>query len=200
LLRTNHARLTESREREGAVNQLRRAQTCLEEAQRLTKTGNWAWTPGSRGELEGWHYWSDEMFRIFEFDPRWGTPTREMWRQRIHPEDRQQIDESIQKALEDKGEYINDYRILCPDGRLKYIHAIGYPLFDDAGEVAEFVGTSVDVTEQRRTEEALRRSEAADPSLVRRTYSYVWLRSGGGIARIRRVPPACSSRRPGTCA
>jgi signal transduction histidine kinase len=160
LLRTNHARLTESREREGAVNQLRRAQTYLEEAQRLTKTGSWAWTPGSRGELEGWHYWSDEMFRIFEFDPRWGTPTREMWRQRIHPEDRQQIDESIQKALEDKGEYINDYRILCPDGRLKYIHAIGYPLFDDAGEVAEFVGTSVDVTEQRRTEEALRRSEA----------------------------------------
>ena len=114
------------------------------------------------------------MFRIFEFDPRWGPPTREMWRQRIHPEDRQQIDESIQKALEDKGEYVNDYRILCPDGRLKYIHAIGHPIFNDAGEIAEFVGTSVDVTEQRRTEEALRRSEAYLAEGQRLTHTGSW--------------------------
>ena len=87
------------------------------------------------------------MFRIFEFDPRKGPPTREMWWRRIHPEDRQQIDESIQKALEDKGEYVNDHRILCPDGRWKYIPAIGPPIFNDAGEIAEFVGTSVNVTE-----------------------------------------------------
>jgi PAS domain-containing protein len=160
LLRTNHARPIESREREDAANQLRRGQAYLAEAQRLTKTGSWAWIPGSRGELEGWHYWSDEMFRIFEFDPRKGLPTREMWWQRIHPEDRQQIDESVLKALEDKGEYVNDYRFLCPAGRLKYIHAIGHPIFNDAGEIAEFVGTSVNVTDQRHIEEALRRSEA----------------------------------------
>jgi PAS domain S-box-containing protein len=160
LPRANDTLLTTSRDHEAAENQLRRSEAYLAEAQRLTKTGSWAWTPGSRGELERWHYWSNEMFRIFEFDPETGPPTREMWWQRLHPEDRQQIDESAQKALENKGDYVNDYRIVCPDGGLKFIHTIGHPIFNNAGEIDEFVGTSVDMTEQKRIEEALRRSEA----------------------------------------
>lgn len=174
LPRTNDALLTESREYEGALDQLRRSEAYLAEAQRLTRTGSWAWAPGSEGGLEGWHYWSEEMFRIFEFDPREGPPTSEMWCQRIHPEDREPISESIQKALENKGEYVNDYRIQCPDGRLKYIHAIGHPIFNDAGEISEFVGTSVDVTEQRRIEEALRRSEAYLAEGQRLTHTGSW--------------------------
>jgi signal transduction histidine kinase len=174
LLRTNPATLTASREHEGAVNQLRRSEAYLAEAQRLTRTGSWAWVPGSEGELENWHYWSEEMFRIFEFDPREGPPTSKMWWQRIHPEDRQQISESIQKALQDKGEYVNNYRIQFPDGRLKYIRAIGHPMFNDAGEIGEFVGTSVDVTEQKHTEEALRRSEAYLAEGQRLTHTGSW--------------------------
>jgi PAS domain-containing protein len=80
----------------------------------------------------------------------------------------------VQKALEDKREYVNDYRILCPDGRLKYIHAIGHPTFNDAGEITEFVGTSVDVTEQKRIEEALRRSEAYLAEGQRLTHTGSW--------------------------
>ena len=161
MLRANDTLLTTSSEHEAAENQLRRSEAYLAEAQRLTKTGSWAWTPGSRGELERWHYWSNEMFRIFEFDPR----------RLVRPHARcggsdstrriaSSIDESAQKALEDKGDYVNDYRIVCPDGGLKFIHTIGHPIFNDAGEIDEFVGTSVDVTEQKRIEEALRRSEA----------------------------------------
>ena len=134
MLRANDTLLTMSSEHEAAENQLRRSEAYLAEAQRLTKTGSWAWTPGSRGELERWHYWSNEMFRIFEFDPETGPPTREMWWQRLHPEDRQHIDESAQKALEEKGGYVNDYRIVCPDAGLKYIHTIGRPIFNDAGD------------------------------------------------------------------
>src|ERR1700752_2861794 len=100
LLRTSDATLTKSREYEGAANQLRRSEAYLAEAQRLTRTGSWAWVPSSEGGLENWHYWSEEMFRIFEFDPREGPPTSEMWWQRIHPEDRREISEGIQKALE----------------------------------------------------------------------------------------------------
>jgi len=173
LLRTNDTLPTTNREREAAVNQLRRSEAYLAEAQRLTRTGSWAWAP-SGGGLEGWHHWSEEMFRIFEFDPRKGPPTREMWWQRLHPEDRENIDESAQKALRDKGEYVNDYRILCPDGGLKYIHTIGHPIFNDAGEIAEFVGTSVDVTEQKRIEEALRRSEAYLAEGQRLTHTGSW--------------------------
>jgi PAS domain S-box-containing protein len=160
-------------ERKLAQNALRRSQGYLAEAQRMTHTGSWAWAPGGGGELQGWHYWSEEMFRIFEFDPRQGPPAPEMWWQRIHPEDRQQMHESLEKALAENGEYVNDYRILLPDGRLKYIHGIGHPVFN-AGEIVDFVGTSVDLTEQKRTEEALRRSEAYLAEGQRLTHMGSW--------------------------
>ena len=170
LLRTNNALLTESREYEGALNQLRRSEAYLAEAQRLTRTGSWAWTPGR----DEWNYWSNEMFRIFEFDPRQGPPTVEMSRQRIHPEDREPVYERTQNTLRDKGEYVNDCRILLPGGRIKYIHVIGHPVFNEAGEITEFVGTSVDVTEQKRIEEALRRSEAYLAEGQRLTHTGSW--------------------------
>jgi signal transduction histidine kinase len=170
LLRTNDVLLTGSREHEAAVNQLRRSEAYLAEAQRLTRTGSWAWTPGS----DEWNYWSNEMFRIFEFDPQQGPPTVAMSRQRIHPEDRTRVYERTQSVLREKGEYVNDYRILFPDGRLKYIHATGHPIFNDAGEISEFVGTSVDVTEQRRIEEALRWSEAYLAEGQRLTHTGSW--------------------------
>lgn len=130
----------------------RRSEGYLAEAQRMTHTGSWAWAPASGGDLYDWHYWSEEMFCIFELDRHLGPPTREIWWQRIHPDDREPISDSIHKALREKGEYVNDYRILLPDGRLKYIHAIGHPVFNDAGEIVEFVGTSVDVTESKHSE------------------------------------------------
>jgi PAS domain S-box-containing protein len=140
--------------RRQAQEALRRSEAYLAEAQRLTHTGTWAWTPSREGKLQGWHYWSEEMFRVFEFDPRQGPPTSEMWWHRIHPEDRHQLDENIQRALEEKREYVSDYRVLLPNGRLKYIHTIGHPICNDAGEVIDFVGTSVDLSEQKREESA----------------------------------------------
>jgi PAS domain S-box-containing protein len=140
-------------DRKSAEEAVRRSEAYLTEAQRLTHTGSWAWALSSEGELQGWHYWSEEMFRIFEFDSRQGPPTTEIWWQRIHPEDRQQLLEKIQKALEEKREYAHVYRVLLPDGRLKHIHGIGHPIFNDAGQIVDFVGTSVDVTERRRAEE-----------------------------------------------
>jgi signal transduction histidine kinase len=153
--------LLESKRAEEA---LRRSEGYLAEAQRLTHTGSWAWSPTNDGRAVSWHYWSEEMFRIFEFDLEQSSPpARDIWWQRIHPDDREAIAASIQQALREKGEYVNDYRILLPDGRLKYIRGIGHPVFNDAGAIAEFVGTSVDVTESKHAEaerERLRQLEA----------------------------------------
>jgi PAS domain-containing protein len=170
LLRSNDTLLTESRERESAMNQLRRSEAYLAEAQRLTKTGSWAFTPGK----EGWNYWSDELFRILEVDPRQGPLLHELMYQLVHPEDRQQVVDWYLKALNDKEDYVLDHRMLYPDGRLKYFHTTGHPIFNDAGEIAEFVGTSVDVTEQKRIEEALRRSEAYLAEGQRLTHTGSW--------------------------
>jgi len=170
LLRTNDTLTTTSREREAAVNQPRRTEAYLAEAQRLTKTGSWAFTPGQ----EGWNYWSDELFRILEVDARQGPLALELMHQRVHPEDRQEVLDRYLKALNDKEDYVLDHRILFPGGRLKYVHTIAHPVFNDAGEIAEFVGTLVDVTEQKLTEEALRRSEAYLAEGQRLTHTGSW--------------------------
>jgi PAS domain-containing protein len=135
--------------------------------------------PGS----DEWNYWSDEMFRSFEFDPQQSPPMVEMSRQRIHPEDREPVHQRTLNVLRDKGEYVNHYRLLLPDGRIKYLHVIGHPVFNEAGEITEFVGTSVDVTEQKRSEDALRRSEAylAEAQQLSHTGSFGWDAASGEI-------------------
>ena len=57
-------------------------------------------------------------------------------------------------------DYEHDHRIVLPDGTVKHIHAIGHPVRDEAGKLVEYVGTAMDVTERKRAEDALRRSEA----------------------------------------
>ena len=178
---------------------LRRSEGYLAEAQRLTHTGSWAWAPGSRGELYGWHYWSEEMFSIFEFDPHQGPPTREMWWCRIHPDDRDAISDSIQKALREKGEYVNDYRIVLPDGRLKSIHAIGHPVFNDSGEIVEFVGTSVDVSESKHSEAERERLRRLEADLARMNRVSIMGELAGSLGHEIKQPIAAAITNANTC-
>jgi PAS domain S-box-containing protein len=151
--------LHESEERHRVTLQaeaLQRSEAYLAEAQRLSHTGSWAWNPLT----EQCFYWSEEMFRIFEIDPQQGLPTSEVWWSRIHPEDRESMRELLWRSAVEKTEYVHDHRIVLPDGTVKHIHAIGRPVLDANGQVTEYVGTAMDVTERKRAEEALRRSEA----------------------------------------
>jgi PAS domain S-box-containing protein len=146
-------------ERKLTQESLRRSETYLAEAQRLTHTGSWAFIPFTAQTI----YWSEEMFRIFALDPQQGPPTSEALRQRVHPEDRDSVYELMRKAALEKTEYDHHHRIVLPDGTVKHIHAIGHPVFNHAGEVVEFVGTAIDVTERKRAEqerERLRQLEA----------------------------------------
>ena len=170
LLQSNDTLPTTSREHEAAVNQRRRSEAYLAEAQRLTKTGSWAFTPGQ----DGWNYWSDELFRILEVDPREGPLSHQLMLERVPPKDRKQIVERYLNALIEKQGYVLDHGMMCPGAGLKYIHTILRPVFNDAGEISEFVGTTVDVTEQKRIEETLRRSEAYLAEGQRLTHTGSW--------------------------
>ena len=142
-------------ERKRAEETLRRSEAYLAEAQRLTHTGSWAWSAVTHATL----YWSEEMFRIFGLDPRQGLPTSPTFWERVHPEDRDSMYELLINAAHAKTDYEHEHRIVLPDGTVKHIHAIGSPL-RDAGEVFEYVGTSVDVTERKRAEEKIREQKA----------------------------------------
>jgi PAS domain S-box-containing protein len=127
--------------------ELRRSEAYLAEAQRLSHTGSWAFNTG------GGIHWSEENFRIWDFDPQQGPPDTETVLQRTHPEDRDRVYEVFQKALREKRHFTHEFRIVLPDGAVKHIQTIGHPVLDETGEVVEYVGTAVDVTERKQAEE-----------------------------------------------
>jgi PAS domain S-box-containing protein len=118
----------------------------------MSHTGCWARRIGS-GEI----YWSDEYFRIVGLDPRTVSPSWELGTSLWHPDDREFAETTMETALREKRGYEMDVRIVRPDGSTRYVHSFGQPVFDQAGEVVEFMGVLVDVTERKRAELALRR-------------------------------------------
>ncbi len=141
-----------------AEEELRKSEAYLAEAQRLSQTGSWAWSPD-----QDIGYWSEECYRVLSFDPQDGLPRFEDFFQRLHPDDQPGFKELIQTAIREKAEWEADYRIVHPDGPVRDIHVVGHPVLSTSGHLVEFVGTVIDVTERRRAEqerERLRQLEA----------------------------------------
>ena len=135
---------------------LRESENYLAEAQRLTHTGSWASDGTTREAL----YWSEEMFRIFGFDPQQGLPMRDQWLQRIHPEDRDKVKrQASDRMFVRKVDSDIEFRIVLPDGTVKHIHGLTHPVFNSTRELVEVVGTAIDVTERKRAEEKIQQSE-----------------------------------------
>src|SRR6516165_5691031 len=146
-------------ERKRAGDALRRGEAYLAEAQRLTRTGSWAWDPRRHRML----HCSEEIFRIYGLDPTYGMPDFETLFQRVHPEDRDLVRERTIEGVRHREERLLEYRIVLPDGALKYIESVRRPVLDKIGNVVEVVGTSLDVTELKRSQEErerLRKLEA----------------------------------------
>jgi PAS domain S-box-containing protein len=142
----------ERAERAIAEQALRRSEAYLSGAQRLSQTGSVGWKISS-GEL----YWSEETYRIFAYDPTI-KPTVELFLQRLHPEDVAPVKQIVERAARDKKDYEHKYRLLMPDGSIKYIHFAAHALSDVSGDI-EFVGAMRDETAAQKAEEALRLSE-----------------------------------------
>jgi PAS domain S-box-containing protein len=153
-----------------AEETLRRSEGYLAEAQRLSHTGSWA-RDAATFEMK---YLSEEFYRVVGFDPRDGQPRYETFLQRIHPDDQAKVREMVEKARLEKTEYELDYRIIHPGGEIRDLHVIGHPVLSLSGDLVEFVGTVMDITERKRAEGALRRSEAYLAEAQRLTHTGSW--------------------------
>jgi len=137
-------------ERKQAEEALRRSEGYLADAQRLTGTGSWAWNVATRQGV----YWSQENYRLLGFDPEGGIPSNEAFYQRIHPEDRERVRREVFLERPEEGPHFDvDFRIVLPGGAIKYVHSTGHPVRNISGDLLEYVGTSIDVTERKRADE-----------------------------------------------
>ena len=138
-------------ERKRAEEKLRRSEMYLAEGQRLSHTASWAWDVTS-GEV----FWSAEMFRIYGLDPQTYGPSYPDVLNYIHPEDRSRVQQTFEQAVREKREYELAYRVGWPDGTIRHVNNLAHPVFSASGELTEYVGTAMDVTERKQVEEALR--------------------------------------------
>jgi PAS domain S-box-containing protein len=143
---------TDIHDRKLAEDRLRRSEAYLTEAQRLSHTGSWAWDVSTKQI-----FWSAETFRIFGLDPSTTTPTTEIFLRRIHPDDRASLLHVERELLKGNDAEYN-YRIVLPDNSIRYVRSVGHPITNASGQVVEFVGTVIDVTEQRNARSALEKA------------------------------------------
>lgn len=155
LRETNRILVEDIARRERAEEALRRSETRLLNAQRIARLGNWDWDIVNN-EL----YWSDEIYRIFGLKPQEFGATYEAFLQTVHPEDRQRVQEAVDKALAKKAGYSIDHRILRPDHEERIVHEEGEVLFDQADEPVRMAGTVLDITERRKAEERVHELQA----------------------------------------
>jgi PAS domain S-box-containing protein len=141
---------------------LRRSEGYLAEAQRLSHTGSWAWTPAT-GKIR---YWSEECCRVLGFDPHHAEPRFETFFEHTHPDDQAKIREISDIVRAEKVEFELNYRILHPSGETRDVQVVGHPVRSPSGDLVEFVGTVMDVTERKQAEEERERLRQVQADLA----------------------------------
>src|ERR1700682_2968729 len=149
-----------------AEEALRRSEGYLADAQRLICTGSWAWDVATRQSV----YWSQENYRLFGFDPEGEIPSDESFYQRVHPEDRDRVRTEVFLDRPDEGTHFDvEFRIVLPGGAIKHVRSTGHPVRNTSGDLLEYVGTSIDVTERKRADEERERLRQVQADLAHLT-------------------------------
>jgi PAS domain S-box-containing protein len=149
ITRHNAELLRENYERKRAEAALQQTRTYMAESERLSLTGSFSWNVVT-GEI----YWSDEVFRIFEWDPS-TKPTIERVRQRIHPDDLDSHDQFLELAAREMKDFQYAHRLVTPDGSIKHLEMLFHAVKDKSATSVEYVGAAKDVTERKRAEALL---------------------------------------------
>src|ERR1700756_4446499 len=161
-------------ERKLAEQALRRTQFYLSEGERLAHMGSWASKDlGIRWSDDLDIYWSDEVYNIFGFDPKNGTPTLAQFFSAIHPQDRTRLSEAIKTMHEQRCKCDITSRVVRPDGEIRFVRCVGSPVVED-GVFQGYHGTTMDVTEQELLTQELRREQAYLEEAQRLTHTGSW--------------------------
>jgi PAS domain S-box-containing protein len=141
---------TDIDDRKRAEEKLRRSEWNLLEAQRLGHTGSWSVDIASESVTA-----SPEMLRLVGFKHGEDCSSNDYHLNKIHPEDRERVRALFRKCVNERIDFETHYRMLGDGGAIKYMHSIGHPVLNEAGNLVEFVGAVIDTTEQTEARIAL---------------------------------------------
>jgi len=173
--RAEEALRSSEREQRHIAAQLERERARLVEAQEVAKIGSW------EAELPSLNViWSKQTHRIFETDPSRFHPTRPKFREFIHPEDRAKVDAAFVASLEKRSPCTVEYRIVMPDGRIKFIEESWRAFHDEEGKPVRVAGTCLDITERVRADQELRQAEERIRAILEYSPNWIYLKDTEG--------------------
>jgi PAS domain S-box-containing protein len=133
---------------------LQESKAWLEEAQRVANVGYWVWNLPTNHLI-----WSDETYRIFGLSPQEGLIDLDKVREMIHPDDREMVFRTAEEAVRSGARADCEHRLFRPNGEMRVVHSLADLKRDASGRPQKMFGTTQDVTDRKRAEEALRRSQ-----------------------------------------
>lgn len=162
-------------ERKNIEDELKQTKDRYDYATAIGKVGTWDWNPVTNDLI-----WSDETYRLMGLTPGSVTPSYELFLSRVHPDDRERINNTVQAALRDKAPYSLDYRISSGSGDELIRHATGKVEFDANDQPVRMLGTIQDITERKKVEEALAESRARQSAILNNSPYQAWLKDAEG--------------------
>lgn len=148
-------------ERKRAEKKVRDSEVRMNDAQRIARIGSWELDLETSNLV-----WSAEIYRIFEIDPSQFTPSYNAFLGAIHPDDREMVNRTYNESIRQRTPYSVQHRLLFPDGRIKFVEEQCETIYDDRGRPIRSLGTVQDITEWKRVDEELRKSEVKYRTLM----------------------------------
>jgi PAS domain S-box-containing protein len=183
----------ERAERKKAEQALRRSEAYLADAQRLSRTGSFGWDVVS-GKID----WSDETFRIFDYDPA-TTPTVQTVLDRTHPEDRSDVRQIIDRAATEKRDFAVEHRLMMPDGSVKHVRVTAHRMPAEGDESVVFVGAVTDITERKHAEDEHAKLRQLEADLARVNRVSMMAELAASLAHEIKQPIAAAAMNAATC-
>lgn len=163
-------------ERKQSESSAAKMQFLLIEAQKIAHVGSFEYLVETQQTI-----WSEEEYRIYGLDPAGPSPTyEEMLRQHIHPDDVALLDQTFTTALANGAVVELDHRVVRPGGEIRWVRNRAHPYFNEMGQLSRYIGTTLDITEQRQDQEDLRASEERFRLFMDNSPTITWVKDEHG--------------------
>ncbi|MFL6333507.1 MAG: sigma 54-interacting transcriptional regulator [Pyrinomonadaceae bacterium] len=163
-------------ERIRAEEQIKRSAAVLAQAGRLANLGAWEVDLTRSAEInENPLAWSDQVYRIYGYEPGAVEVTSGLFFRHVHPDDRRRIDQEIRAAVAGRRPYDQEHRIVRADGAERVVQEYAVVEVDESGQPLRIIGAVQDVTERKEAEEALRQSEGQFRNMADTAPVLIWV-------------------------